>query len=67
MVGIEKIVLFEILGVMLLNLRELMMLFIMGGKNIEFKMNNYLCVINICYVERVFFLLEIEGFVFVCF
>lgn len=67
MVGIEKIVLFEILGVMLLNLRELMMLFIMEGKNIEFKMNNYLCVINICYVERVFFLLEIEGFVFVCF
>lgn len=67
MAGIEKTALFEIPGVMLLNPREPMTLSTMEGKNTELKMNNYLRVINIRHVERVFLLLEIEGFVFVSF
>lgn len=54
MAGIEKTALFEIPGVMLLNPREPITLSTMGGKNIELKIHNYLCVINIRDVERVF-------------
>lgn len=67
MAGIEKTALFEIPGVMLLNPREPITLSTMGGKIIEVKINNYLRVLNIRHVERVFLLLEIEGFAFVCF